>query len=66
MPFKSDAQRRWGHSSAGVKALGGKAKVAEWDAETKGKNLPERKGNPTKTIVRELDRRLDQKGKRHG
>ena len=42
MPFVSDAQRRWGHTPAGMKALGGPAKVAEWDAATKGKNLPER------------------------
>jgi hypothetical protein len=43
MPFTSLAQQRWGHSPAGIKALGGPAKVAEWDAATKGKKLPERK-----------------------
>lgn len=31
---------RWGNSPAGVKALGGKAKVAEWDKATP-KKLPE-------------------------
>lgn len=41
MPFVSDAQRRWGHSEAGMRALGGPAKVAEWDAATRGKVLPE-------------------------
>jgi hypothetical protein len=41
MPFKSKAQMRWGNSPAGVKALGGKVKVAEWDAASKGKKLPE-------------------------
>lgn len=41
MPFKSKAQRQWGHSQAGMKALGGAAKVAEWDRSTKGR-LPER------------------------
>ncbi len=40
MPFKSLSQERWGHSPAGVKALGGPAKVAEWDAATKGMKLP--------------------------
>lgn len=43
MPFQSLAQERWGHSPAGIKALGGKAKVAEWDSATKGRKLPARK-----------------------
>ena len=43
MPFVSDAQRRWGNSPAGVKALGGKEKVAEWESHaTKGRKLPEK------------------------
>lgn len=42
MPWLSEAQRRWGHSPSGVKALGGKAKVAEWDAASKGKKRPAR------------------------
>jgi hypothetical protein len=46
MPLVSKAQRRWAHSEAGVKALGGEAKVAEWEKETKGKKLPERKKAP--------------------
>jgi hypothetical protein len=41
MPYKSDAQRKWAHTPAGVKALGGKEKVSEWDAASKGKKLPE-------------------------
>ena len=41
-PFVSDAQRRWGHTAAGEKALGGKAGVHEWDEATKGKKLPEK------------------------
>lgn len=40
MPYKSDQQRKWAHTKAGTKALGGKYKVAEWDAESKGKDLP--------------------------
>jgi hypothetical protein len=43
MPFTSHAQQRWGNSPAGVKALGGPSKVAEWNAATAGKKLPERK-----------------------
>ena len=42
MPFVSDHQRKWGHTASGLKALGGAAKVAEWDAATKGKNLPKK------------------------
>ena len=40
-PYSSDAQRRWAHTQAGTKALGGKAYVHEWDESTKGKKLPE-------------------------
>jgi len=48
MPYKSRAQEGWAHTPAGEKALGGPAKVAEWDAATKGKKLPARKGKPGK------------------
>ena len=41
MPYKSDAQRRWAHTETGTKALGGKAKVREWDKESKGMKLEE-------------------------
>lgn len=41
-PYVSDAQRRWAHTKAGTKALGGEAKVREWDKESKGKDLPKR------------------------
>lgn len=34
MPWVSDQQRKWGHSPAGVKALGGEDAVKEWDAAT--------------------------------
>lgn len=40
MPYKSDAQRRWAHSPSGVKALGGREKVKEWDRASKGMKLP--------------------------
>lgn len=36
MPFKSRAQQRWAHTIQGEKALGGPAKVHEWDEATKG------------------------------
>lgn len=53
MPWKSDAQRRWGNSPAGHKALGD-AGVSEWNHATKGKQLPERttmnKGYQGKTV----------------
>jgi hypothetical protein len=43
MPYESEAQRRWAHTKEGTKALGGKAKVHEWDEATKGHKLAERK-----------------------
>lgn len=42
MPFLSEAQRGWGHTPEGMKALGGADKVAEWDQATKGKELPDK------------------------
>jgi hypothetical protein len=40
MPWKSAKQRAWGHSLAGIKALGGKKAVEEWDKATRNKKLP--------------------------
>lgn len=45
MPYLSAAQRGWAHTAAGTKALGGPAKVAEWDASSKGKKLPKHVGS---------------------
>lgn len=42
MPYKSKAQERWAHTEKGKKALGGDAKVAEWDSASKGRKLPEK------------------------
>lgn len=42
MPYQSDRQRRWAHTKTGTKALGGKAKVEEWDRASKSRK-PERK-----------------------
>ena len=42
MPWKSQTQRKWGNSPAGIKALGGKKNVEEWNKATKGKKLPQR------------------------
>jgi intein/homing endonuclease len=41
MPWQSDAQRRWGNSPSGHKALGNKG-VEEFNQATKGKKLPEK------------------------
>lgn len=58
MPYKSDAQRRWAHTQAGVKALGGMDKVEEWDKASKGKKLPERKGpNPLVSDIPRVQRK---------
>lgn len=43
MPWKSDVQRRWGNSPSGKKALGGQAKVDEWNQASKGMKFPEKK-----------------------
>ena len=40
MPWKSIQQKKWGHSKEGIKALGGKKAVAEWDKATGNKKLP--------------------------
>ncbi len=48
MPYRSRAQEKWAHTTAGTKALGGSAKVSEWDSASKGKALPTRLGK-TKT-----------------
>lgn len=41
MPWKSDQQRKWGHTLNGIKALGGKNKINEWDNASIGMKLPE-------------------------
>jgi hypothetical protein len=51
MPFISKAQTRWGHSPAGIKALGGQAAVNEWQAATP-KGLPERVAPKRKGLLR--------------
>ena len=42
-PYRSEAQRKWAHTRAGVRALGGKKKVAEWDRTSEGLKLPARR-----------------------
>jgi hypothetical protein len=42
MPWKSEQQRKWGHTKEGIKALGGKKNVAEWNKATEGKKLLQR------------------------
>lgn len=48
MPWRSNQQRKWGHTQAGEEALGGPDAVKEWDAATKGKHLPKRVGKGKK------------------
>ncbi len=63
MPWESAAQARWGHSPAGVQALGGQSAVAEWDAATAGRKLPKRKGRASAERVRRgVIHALGQKG----
>ena len=50
MPWVSDAQRRWGNSPAGIQAMGA-AKVAEFNAATKGMSLKERVQHAVKRAV---------------
>jgi len=60
MPYVSEAQKKWAHTEAGMKALGGKKavhhwdKMTYWDKMTEGKNLPEHV-RPNKTIAQNLD-----------
>lgn len=40
MPWKSEQQRKWGHTQEGTKALGGIKNVREWEKATGNKPLP--------------------------
>ena len=42
MPFKSKAQNAWAHTPEGTKALGGPAKVKEWEGATDYSHLPQK------------------------
>lgn len=42
MSFVSKAQNAWAHTSAGTKALGGEAKVKEWESDTDYSSLPDK------------------------
>lgn len=54
MPYKSLAQERWAHTAEGEKALGGPAKVAEWDSSSKGMKLPAKKKPSKEALVTAL------------
>lgn len=56
-PYHSEAQRRWAHTPAGTKALGGKEAVKEWDESTKGKKLPEKVEKNSVKKPTELDKK---------
>ena len=43
MPFESKAQNAWAHTPEGTKALGGAAKVKEWEGATDYSHLPQHK-----------------------
>lgn len=47
MPYESDKQRRWAHTTSGILSLGKKT-VKEFDNASKGLDLPE-----TKNAVKE-------------
>ena len=42
MPFKSKKQNAWAHTESGMEALGGPAKVKEWESDTDYSSLPEK------------------------
>ena len=48
MAWASKKQAAWGHSPTGIKALGGPAKVAEWDAATPKGSLIKKAMKPKK------------------
>lgn len=52
MPFTSKAQNAWAHTPAGVKALGGEAKVKEWEHATNYSKLPEHAHKPSYKVAR--------------
>lgn len=46
MPWLSKKQERWGNSPAGIKALGGRAAVSEWNQASKDLKLPDKVRHP--------------------
>lgn len=49
MPVKSKAQNAWAHTPEGVKALGGKKKLKEWEVSGSAYDaLPEKVSKPKK------------------
>jgi len=54
MPYQSDQQRKWAHTAEGMKALGGKSKVAEWDKASKGLRLPKKKKKGWKHVMEKV------------
>lgn len=56
MPF-SKRQLRWAHTPSGEAALGS-AKVSQWDAEAKGKDLPETSKGEHESDITKIKRPL--------
>ncbi len=65
MPYVSKAQQGWAHTAAGEKALGGPAKVAEWDAASKGRKLPKRINRTAQTGGTSLPKKTPKHGAGH-
>jgi hypothetical protein len=61
MPFKSKSQNAWGHSPAGVRALG--SKLDEWEASTDYSKLPEHvtKKKTKDSIIKKLSKNRKKK-----
>lgn len=51
MPWLSDKQRRFAHTEAGQRAGFTPERIAQWDAETAGKKLPERAPKRKKKVA---------------
>lgn len=60
MPYKSDAQRRFAHTAEGMKKIG-KKNVAEMDAASKGKKLPEKAPKKPVSSIDEMRARIKEK-----
>lgn len=58
MPYVSRAQQRWAHTATGTRALGGAAKVHEWDEASKGMKLPARAAHRLAGVKKRLHRRF--------
>ncbi len=63
MPWQSVQQAKWGHSPSGLKALGGAAKVNEWDAATPKGSLTDKTKEKSKWLGGAVKKPQVQNGK---